>query len=429
MKHFFYIYLVAPIAFFLLQAGAVSQELDRILAVVEEDVVLESELEEQIFRVREQIQAQGAKMPPSIILQRQVLERLIFDKVQISVANQVGIDVDEQTLGRAIESIAKRNEMGLEQFFEVLKEENFDPETFKQQIREEIMIAKLRKKEIDKRIRVTPTEINNYLRNQTVSGDDQDEYKISHILISLPVSANNDEIDKARKKANEAHFQLTDGTDFNSVSINFSDSPNALDGGDLGWRKRNEIPSLFADTVSYMEVNEVSPIFTNSSGFHIIKLTDQRKSGKILVQQHRARHILIKPNELTSKEAALNKLLQLRRRIEGGADFATLARTNSDDRTSALDGGDLGWVQKGQMVPEFEEVMLAGEIGESSQPFESEYGLHILQVQDRRMHDDTIMVKRQKARDAIRRQKIDERKESWLRRIRDEAYVEYRVEL
>ncbi len=429
MKHFFYIYLVAPIAFFLLQAGAVSQELDRILAVVEEDVVLESELEEQIFRVREQIQAQGAKMPPSIILQRQVLERLIFDKVQISVANQVGIDVDEQTLGRAIESIAKRNEMGLEQFFEVLKEENFDPETFKQQIREEIMIAKLRKKEIDKRIRVTPTEINNYLRNQTVSGDDQDEYKISHILISLPVSANNDEIDKARKKANEAHFQLTDGTDFNSVSINFSDSPNALDGGDLGWRKRNEIPSLFADTVSYMEVNEVSPIFTNSSGFHIIKLTDQRKSGKILVQQHRARHILIKPNELTSKEAALNKLLQLRRRIEGGADFATLARTNSDDRTSALDGGDLGWVQKGQMVPEFEEVMLAGEIGEISQPFESEYGLHILQVQDRRMHDDTIMVKRQKARDAIRRQKIDERKESWLRRIRDEAYVEYRVEL
>ena len=338
MKYFFYTYLVAPIAFFLLQAGAVSQELDRILAVVEEDVVLESELEEQIFRVREQIQAQGAKMPPSIILQRQVLERLIFDKVQISVANQVGIDVDEQTLGRAIESIAKRNEMGLEQFFEVLKEENFDPETFKQQIREEIMIAKLRKKEIDKRIRVTPTEINNYLRNQTVSGDDQDEYKISHILISLPVSANNDEIDKARKKANEAHFQLTAGTDFNSVSINFSDSPNALDGGDLGWRKRNEIPSLFADTVSYMEVNEVSPIFTNSSGFHIIKLTDQRKSGKILVQQHRARHILIKPNELTSKEAALNKLLQLRRRIEGGADFATLARTNSDDRTSALDG-------------------------------------------------------------------------------------------
>ena len=429
MKHFFYTYLVGPITFFLLQAGAVSQELDKILAVVEEDVVLESELEEQIFRVREQIQAQGAKMPPSIILQRQVLERLIFDKVQISVANQVGIDVDEQTLSRAIESIAKRNKMGIEQFFEVLKEENFDPETFKQQIREEIMIAKLRKKEIDKRIRVTPTEINNYLRNQMVSGDDQDEYKISHILISLPVSANNDEIDKARKKANEAHSQLTDGTDFNSVSINFSDSPNALDGGDLGWRKRNEIPSLFADTVSYMEVNEVSPIFTNSSGFHIIKLTDQRKSGKILVQQHRARHILIKPNELTSKEAALNKLLQLRRRIEGGADFATLARTNSDDRTSALDGGDLGWVQKGKMVPEFEEVMLAGEIGEISQPFESEYGLHILQVQDRRMHDDTVMVKRQKARNAIRRQKIDERKESWLRRIRDEAYVEYRVEL
>ena len=178
-----------------------------------------------------------------------------------------------------------------------------------------------------------------------------------------------------------------------------------------------------------MAVNEISPIITNSSGFHIIKLTDQRKSGKILVQQHKARHILVKPSELLSKEAALNKLLQLRRRIEGGADFAILARTNSDDRTSALDGGDLGWVQKGKMVPEFEEVMTAGELGEISQPFETEFGLHIVQVQERRLHDDTVMVKRQKARSAIRRQKIDERKESWLRRIRDEAYVEYRIEL
>ena len=413
----------------LIQINCIGQELDKILAVVEEDVVLESELEEQIFRVKEQIQAQGAKMPPRIILQRQVLERLIFDKVQIAVANQVGISVDDATLSRAIASIAKRNEMEIEEFFEVLKSENFDPETFKQQIREEILIAKLRKNEIDKRIRVTPTEIDNYLRNQSISGDDKDEYKISHILVSLPVNAGDAEIQQAREKANEAHSQLVNGTDFNLVSINFSDSPKALDGGDLGWRKRNEIPSLFADTVSYMSINEVSPIFTNSSGFHIIKLTDQRKSGKILVQQHKARHILIKPSELLTKEAALKKLLQLRRRIEGGADFATIARTNSDDRTSALEGGDLGWVQKGKMVPEFEEVMTAGEINELSQPFETEFGFHIVQVLERRLHDDTVMVKRQKARDAIRRQKIDERKESWLRRIRDEAYVEYRIEL
>ena len=413
----------------LIQINCIGQELDKILAVVEEDVVLESELEEQIFRVKEQIQAQGAKMPPRIILQRQVLERLIFDKVQLAVANQVGISVDDATLSRAIASIAKRNEMEIEEFFEVLKSENFDPETFKQQIREEILIAKLRKNEIDKRIRVTPTEIDNYLRNQSISGDDKDEYKISHILVSLPVNAGDAEIQQAREKANEAHSQLVNGTDFNLVSINFSDSPKALDGGDLGWRKRNEIPSLFADTVSYMSINEVSPIFTNSSGFHIIKLTDQRKSGKILVQQHKARHILIKPSELLTKEAALKKLLQLRRRIEGGADFATIARTNSDDRTSALEGGNLGWVQKGKMVPEFEEVMIAGEIDELSQPFETEFGFHIVQVLERRLHDDTVMVKRQKARDAIRRQKIDERKESWLRRIRDEAYVEYRIEL
>ena len=429
MFHFRQINLSTLLIILLLQINCIGEELDRILAVVEEDVVLESELEEQIFRVKEQIQAQGAKMPPRIILRRQVLERLIFEKVQVAVANQVGVSVDDATLSRAIESIAKRNEMEIEEFFEVLKSENFDPETFKQQIREEILIAKLRKKEIDKRIRVTPTEIDNYLRNQSVSGDDKDEYKISHILVSLPVNASDAEIRQAREKANEAHSQLVDGTEFNLVSINFSDSPKALDGGDLGWRKRNEIPSLFADTVSYMNIGEVSPIFTNSSGFHIIELTDQRKSGKILVQQHRARHILIKPSQLVTKEDALNKLLQLRRRIEGGADFGVIARTNSDDRTSALEGGDLGWVQKGKMVPEFEEVMMAGEIDEISQPFETEFGLHIVQVLERRMHDDTVMVKRQKARNAIRRQKIDERKESWLRRIRDEAYVEYRIEL
>lgn len=429
MFYFRHILLLSFLANLLFQMNCIGQELDKILAVVEEDVVLESELEEQIFRVKEQIQAQGAKMPPRIILQRQVLERLIFEKVQIAVANQIGISVDDATLSRAIATIAKRNEMEIEEFFKVLKSENFDPETFKQQIREEILIAKLRKNEIDKRIRVTPTEIDNYLRNQSVSGDDKDEYKISHILVSLPVNASDTEIQLSRDKANEAHSQLINGTDFNLVSINFSDSPKALEGGDLGWRKRNEIPSLFADTVNYMNINEVSPIFTNSSGFHIIKLTDQRKSGKILVQQHKARHILIKPSELLTKEAALNKLLQLRRRIEGGADFAAIARTNSDDRTSALEGGDLGWVQKGKMVPEFEEVMTAGEINELSQPFETEFGLHIVQVLERRLHDDTVMVKRQKARDAIRRQKIDERKESWLRRIRDEAYVEYRIEL
>ena len=242
MFHFRQINLSTLLIILLIQINCIGEELDRILAVVEEDVVLESELEEQIFRVKEQIQAQGAKMPPRIILQRQVLERLIFEKVQVAVANQVGVSVDDATLSRAIGSIAKRNEMEIEEFFEVLKSENFDPETFKQQIREEILIAKLRKKEIDKRIRVTPTEIDNYLRNQSVSGDDKDEYKISHILVSLPVNASDAEIRQAKEKANEAHSQLVDGTEFNLVSINFSDSPKALDGGDLGWRKEMKSP-------------------------------------------------------------------------------------------------------------------------------------------------------------------------------------------
>ena len=404
-------------------------ELDKILAVVEEDVILESELEEQISRVQEQIMAQGTQMPPSGILERQVLERLVLEKIQISVATESGVEVTDQSLSRALGDIARKNNLTRDQFMDVLKSEGYDLDDFSDQIKTEIMIAKLRKNEIDKRVRVSPSEIEHYLRNQTNTGDDQEEYKLSHILISIPMNANNQELKKTRDKAKSALSKLKSGTDFATVAIANSDAINALEGGDLGWRKGTEIPSLFADSVSNMNVGEVSNIITNSSGFHIIKLTDRRSGEKIMVEQFKTRHILIKQSTLLTKAGARKRIAQIRLRIDAGADFSELARTNSDDRTSALEGGDLGWVQKGKMVPEFEEVMLAAEIGEISAPFESEFGFHILQVMDKRMHDDTVTVKRQRAREAIRRQKIEERRESWLRRLRDEAYVDYRIRL
>ena len=425
-------YYLLTVAFFSSMAVypiITNAELDKILAVVEEDVILESELTDQMSRVRNQIRSQGTRMPPAAVLERQVLERLVFEKIQLSVAVESGVEVSDKSLARALADIARKNNLSKDEFVKTITDEGYDLDYFRNQIRQEILIAKLRKNEIDKRIRVAPSEIDHYLRNDSSTGDSQEEFRLSHILVSIPFNASNSELKAAREKIETARNSILGGDDFSAVAISVSDSTNALEGGDLGWRKGTEIPSIFADSVSSMEKGELSNIITNSSGFHLIKLTDQRSGKKIMVEQFKTRHILLSESALLSKAGASRRISQIRLRLESGADFAELARTNSDDRTSALEGGDLGWVQRGKMVPEFEEVMLAAEIGEISAPFESEFGFHILQVLDKRMHDDTETVRRQKAREAIRRQKIEERRESWLRRLRDEAYVEYRVTL
>ena len=403
-----------------------AMELDRIVAVVEEDVVMESELEEQLQRVRIQLRQSGTQMPPTTVLERQVMERLVLEKIQLQVADRAGVEVTEDALDQAIVDIAKRNELSLEQFEEILSKEGFDRRVFREQIRQEILIAKLRKEEVDNRVRVRDVEIEAWLRNEDNNRDDNEEYRLSHILIATPSGASEEEVREARAKAEQARQRIIDGEEFKSVAISVSDGQQALDGGDLGWRTGSEIPSLFADSIGTMEVGETSSVITNPSGFHLVQLSDQRRADTVMVEQHKARHILVKTSELVSRDEALNRIRQLRLRLEGGADFAQLARTNSDDRGSALQGGDLGWVSKGRMVPEFEEVMLAMDVGPISVPFETEYGFHILQVTERREYDGTDEVRRDKARRAIRRQKIDERRQSWLRRLRDEAYVEYR---
>ncbi len=411
---------------FQLSTNVSAMELDRIVAIVEEDVVMESELEEQLQRVRIQLRQQGTQMPPTAVLERQVMERLVLEKIQLQVADRAGVEVTEQALDQAIVDIAKRNDLNIEQFREILTNEGFEIPVFREQIRQEITIAKLRKEEVDNRVRVRDSEIENYLRNESNSEADDEEYRLSHILISTPTGATEDEIQAAREKAQKSLQRIADGEDFKAVAISVSDGQQALEGGDLGWRQGSQIPSLFADSVGTMEVGETSSIIRNSSGFHIVRLTDQRRGEQIMVEQHRARHILIKPTELVSEPEALNRIRQIQLRLEGGADFSQLARTNSDDRGSALKGGDLGWVSEGQMVPEFEEGMTIVDIGQLSAPFESEFGFHILQVTERRMYDGTEEIKRDRARRAIKRQKVDERRQSWLRRLRDEAYVEYR---
>lgn len=403
-----------------------AMELDHIVAVVDEDVVMQSELDEQIQRVRGQLRQQGTETPPTAVLERQVMERLVLEKIQLQVAERAEVTVEEKALDRAIADIAERNKLDLEQFRKIIESEGYAFDRFREQIRQEIVLAKLRKEEVDNRVRVTDNEVDNYLRNEFKNEDSEMEYRLSHILMSIPSGADDDEIRELRAKAEDVAARLAKGEDFGDLAIRVSDGQQALERGDLGWRRGSEVPSLFADAVSTMEIGDVSGVITSPGGYHIIKLTDRRSGEKIMVQQYKTRHILIKTNELVTTELALQRLRQLKLRLEQGASFDQLAKTHSDDRASALEGGDLGWVTKGQMDPAFEEMMTAIDVGAISPPFSTEFGFHILQVTDIREIDGTDEIKRDRARNFLYKQKVDERLQSWLRRLRDEAYVEYR---
>jgi len=403
-------------------------ELDRIIAVVDDDVIMRSELDQMIERVRGEIREKGAQMPPTDVLERQIMDRLILEKIQAQVAIQVGVEVTEENLDLAINDIAKKNNLSLEQFKEILASENYEFDRFREDIRKEILISKLRREEVDSRIQVTDREIENELKSIGDGTTNDDEYHIAHILIELPTYADDAERDAAATRAEEAMQRLRDGADFGDVALSMSDAQDALEKGDLGWRKLAEVPGIFVDAVRSLEEGQHSDVIRSPTGYHIVQLLGVRGGEQIMVEQTKVRHILITPNELVDEEAAIERLRQLRLRLESGDDFATIARTHSDDRGSALQGGDLGWTSPGQMVPEFEEVMNATEKGVLSAPFRSEFGWHILQVLDRRRYDGTDEVRRAKAREAILARKREDAYEEWQRRLRDEAYVELRAD-
>lgn len=409
-------------------ASAAAFELDRIIAIVDDDVVMQSELEQQIDRVREELRRQGTDAPSISVLRRQVMERLILQKIQLQLAERTGVNVTEDALDRAIADIAQKNNLDADQFREILASEGYDFAVFREDIRQEIILSRLRREEVDKRLQVSEREIDNYLLNEQGGAGNENEYEVAHILISIPAGATDDERREARERAEEAKRRLDAGESFDTVAVAMSDGQDALDGGSLGWRKLSEIPTLFSDVVRDYDIDQTSDIITSPSGYHLIKLKGKRSGETVMLEQTLARHILIQPGELLSDKEALARLQQLRLRLENGEDFAQMARTNSDDRGSALQGGDLGWVSPGQMVPEFEEVMQATAPGELSAPFRSEFGWHVLEVLDRRQYDGTDEVKRAKAREAILQRKREEASQDWLRRLRDEAYVELRFD-
>jgi peptidyl-prolyl cis-trans isomerase SurA len=402
--------------------------IDRIVAVVDNDVITLSELEDRIRIVTEQIEKQGGKLPPQDVMQKQVLERLISDRVQLLLAAQTGLRVDDNQLDKTVARIAEQNKMSLDQFRKALQQEGISYSKFREDMRAEITLARLREREVENRVNVTEAEIDNFLINQASRNDVADEFEISHILIRVPEDSTPEAVQKLRDKAEKALKQLQQGVDFAQVSAAMSDTPNALEGGQLGWKTSTQIPALFLDALNTMKPGQVSPILRSPNGFHILKLTNRRGgSSPLVIQQSHVRHILIKPSETVSEQDAKRRVDDLKERLDNGGDFAELARLNSEDG-SASKGGDMGWVGPGDTVPEFEKAMNALKISEISEPVRTQFGWHIIQVTERREQDMGKEAARLKARQEIRARKSEEAYQDWLRELRDRAYVEYRLE-
>lgn len=413
-------------------AGSVSagELLEGIVAVVNDDVVMQSELDRMAGRVLSEIRQREGQVPPQAALARQVLERLIVMKIQLQLAAKTGLRVDDDTLNRAISNIAAENGLPLGQFREAVERDGYSFTLFREEVRNEIIVTRLRQREVDNQVQVSDREIDNYLATRAQQGHSDAEYRLSHILIAIPEDGSTEALRSARSKATRALERLRSGEDFSAVAAAVSDDPQALEGGDVGWRKAAEVPSLFTETLHTLREGEISDVIESPNGLHIIKLTGARGgAGTSMVRQTHARHILIRPTTLIDADEARTRLERLKARIEAGEPFDDLARAHSDDKVTAAKGGDLGWVGPGDLVPRFELAMDALAPNAVSVPFETDFGWHIVQVLARRESDQTKELARSDARAAIRRRKLEEAREAWLRRLRDEAYVEYRVDL
>lgn len=404
-------------------------QLDRIIAVVDREVITYGELQDRIRIVLSQLEKQGAPRPPQDALEKQVLERIINDRLQLQLAAQTGLRVDDSQLDKTIERIAEQNKLTMGEFREALEGDGISFRKFREDIRGEITLARLREREVDNRLHVTEAEIDNLLTTRASRQAEPDEYSISHILVRTPEEAAPDLLQKLQNKAEQALQRLQSGEDFAQVAARYSDAPNALEGGHLGWKKEDQIPALFADALKPLKAGAVTAILRSPNGFHILRLDDRRGgSSPLLVQQTHAQHILIKLSEIVSEEDAKHRLNDLKERLEhGGAKFAELARLHSEDGTAA-NGGDLGWVKPGDTVPDFEKAMNALKPGEVSEPVRSPFGWHLIQVLERRSQDMSKEASRLKARQEIRARKSEEAYQDWLRELRDRAYVEYRIE-
>ena len=428
-RHWLSALLLIGFSTFFIQAPAEESELmDRIVAVVNDDVVLQSELQMEIAAVRAKLAKAGALDIPEDELARQALERLIVNKLQMAEAKKLGINIDDETLLTAMNNIANQNGLSLDELQTALQEQGMSLDEYRQELRNEITLQRLRNREVVARIQITKAEVDNYLAHASENPGGRNAYHIRHILIPTPEGASSAEIAEAKKQAEQIMQRLEQGENFAALASRYSAGRQALEGGDLGWLEAGQVPSLFINDLSNMERGDARGPYHAASGFHIIKLEDYKGGDRNIIKQTHARHILIRTDELTSDDDAKNRLQQLYQRIQGGEDFSALARAHSDDKGSAIKGGDLDWVSPGNLVPKFEEVMDSLPKDGLSEPFRTQFGWHIVQVLERRDFDATEEVKRNKAKLALRKRKADEALQLYLRKLRDQAFVDIRLE-
>ena len=415
-------------------SGAATQasagvELDRVVAVVNDDIISGSELDTRLERVRKQLRQSGTAPPPPDALRRQVLERLILRRLQLQIARNSGMRVDDESLNRTILRIAEQNELTLREFRDAVERDGHDFARFREEIRDDILIAEVRRRRVENQINISQRDIDDYISMMESRGTEADRhrYRIGHILIAVPDGASSEEIDEARGRAERVLEELRAGADFANMAVTHSDGQKALEGGDLGWRLASDLPTMLADAVLRLETGGVSEPVRSASGFHLVKLVDRQGSQRQMVRQTLARHILVTLDALTDNAEARRQLGVLRERIVNGEDFGELARIHSDDPGSASRGGELGWIDPGNTVPVFERTMDSLAPGAISEPFRSRFGWHLVQVLERRDRDATETSRRAEARRRLRARKIEENTQAWLRRVRGEAYVEYRL--
>jgi peptidyl-prolyl cis-trans isomerase SurA len=402
--------------------------LDRVAAVVNDGVVLSSELDEQIVAISERLRTQKLELPPQNVLRQQVLERLVLEQIQMQRADKAGMKIPDEALNNALQEVAQQNHIELSKLPEALAAQGVDYPSYRNSMRKELTLSLLRQRDVLQRISVTPHEIDQYLEKQKNAPSAASEYNVSHILIAVPQAATANELDTASKRADEVYQKAKNGEDFAKLAVAYSNSQDALDGGALNWRKGTELPTFLTDVVMKLKPGEVAEPLRTPTGFHIVRLNETRGvNQQVMVNQVHVRHILMKTNELADDATVRQKLNDLRARILKGEDFAGLAHAASEDPGSASEGGDLGWAGPGSFVPEFEQVVAGIKENEISEPFKTQYGWHIVQVLGRREFDNTDELKRRHAAEEIRASKADEETELWLRRLRDEAYVELRV--
>ncbi len=400
--------------------------LDRIVAVVNDGVILQSQMDSKVDLVAGQLRDQNTALPPREVLESQVLEQLITQEVQLQRARRLGVRVPDAMLNSTLQRVAQRNGISLSDLPRAMAAQGIDYRQYREDMRNEMILDSLRQRDVVARISVSEREIERFLGKQESSAGDQIDYELSHILIAVDSNATPEEVGEAGERIEELYQRLVAGEDFAELAVEYSQGQNALDGGDLGWRKGAQLPPVFFDAIDDLQPSEFTDPIRSPSGFHLLKLNDVRGAEKIIVLQTRVSHILLQPNEVLDDTAVEQKLLQLRGRIEDGEDFADVARIDSEDPGSAPLGGDLGWTSPGTFVPVFEDQLARLEPGQMSMPFRTEFGWHLVLLVDRQERDTTEEVKRQRAVQAIRASKQEQETEIWLRELRDEAYVEVR---